>query len=132
MVDPVSDTLTRIRNAQAVGHETVSFPFSKIKLELLNILNKQGFIENVSKKGRGVKREIEINLKYKDEKTTIPLIQGLKRISKPGQRIYLGKKDLGKFLRERGITILSTSQGLMTVQQARKKGFGGEILCRIW
>ena len=132
MVDPISDMLTRIRNAQAVGHATVSFPFSKIKFELLNILSKQGFIHSVSKKGKGVKKAIEAVLKYKDEKSIIPAIQGLKRISKPGQRIYAIKKDLSKFLKERGITILSTSQGLMTVQDGRKKGLGGEVLCRIW
>lgn len=130
--DPISDMLTRIRNAQAVGHQTVSFPFSKIKFELANIFNKQGFIGSVLKKGRGNQRKIEIVLKYKDEKTTIPLIQGLKKISKPGQRIYANKKELNKFIKEQGTTILSTSQGLITAQEAKKKGWGGEVLCRIW
>lgn len=132
MVDPISDILTRIRNAQAVGHKTVSFSFSKIKFDLVQILNKEGFVGSVSKKGRGTKREIDLVLKYKDEKGINSFIQGLKRISKPGQKIYIGKKELGKFLKERGITILSTSQGLMTVKEAKKKGRGGEVICRIW
>lgn len=132
MVDPISDMLTRIRNAQAVSHKTVSFPFSKIKFALANILNQEGFLGNISKKGKGTQRKIELVLKYKDSKSTIPMIQGLKRTSKPGQRIYMSKKDLEKFLKEQGIIILSTSQGLMTVKQARRKGTGGEVLCKIW
>lgn len=132
MIDQIADMLTRIRNAQAVSHKTVSFSFSKIKFELASILHKQGFVSAVSKKGRGIKKEIELTLKYKDDKNTIPFIQGLIRISKLGQRMYVGKKELGKFLRERGITILSTSQGLMTTKEAKKKNTGGEIICRIW
>lgn len=132
MTDPIADMLTRIRNAQAVGHKTVSFSFSKIKFELANILHKQGFVASISKKGRGIKKEIELTLKYKDEKATNPFIQGLIRVSKLGQRIYVGKKDLGKFSRERGITILSTSQGLTTAKEAKKKNIGGEVICRIW
>ena len=132
MVDPISDMLTRIRNAQTVGHKTVSFPFSKIKFSLAQIISKQEFIGNVSKKGRGIKRTIEIVLKYKDGRAKISAIQGLKRISKPGQRIYASNRELGKFLKEQGIIILSTSQGLMTAKEARKKGAGGEIICKIW
>jgi len=132
MVDPISDTLTRIRNAQAVGHNTVDLPYSKIKFELANIFNSEGYVGTVSKKGRGVQRQIEIVLKYKDDKAKKPFIQGLKRISKPGQRVYVEKKNLGQFSKEQGIVILSTSQGLMTIKEARKKGIGGEILCRVW
>jgi len=132
MVDPISDTLTRIRNAQAVGHNTVDLSYSKIKFELANIFNSEGYVGSVSKKGRGVQRQIEIVLKYKDDKAKKPFIQGLKRISKPGQRVYVEKKNLGQFSKEQGIVILSTSQGLMTIKEARKKGIGGEILCRVW
>ena len=132
MVDPISDMLTRIRNAQAVSHKTVVFPFSRLKFDLLRILNKEGFGGSVSKTGRGIKKEIEVVLKYKDSKDTVPFIQGLKRISKPGQRIYVSRKDLTKLLRERGAIILSTSQGLMTIREAKKKNIGGEVLCRIW
>ncbi len=132
MVDPISDMLTRIRNAQAVGYKTVEFPYSKIKLDLAEILGHEGFLGSVSKKGRGIQREIEVVLKYKGEKIKNPVISGLKRVSKPGQRIYVGKKDLYRFSRERGIVILSTSQGLMTINDARKKGVGGEVLCKVW
>lgn len=124
--------LTKIRNAQAVGHKTVSFPFSKIKFELANLLSQESYIGSVSKKGRGIQKKIEINLKYKDSKNSVPLIQGLKRISKPSQRTYINKKNLNKFLKERGITILSTSQGLMVIKDAKKRNIGGELLCKIW
>lgn len=131
-MDSISDMLTRIRNAQAVGHKTVDFPFSKIKFDLIDILKIEGYVASASKRGRGINRTIEIVLKYKDSKKIDPYIQGLKRISKPGQRIYAGKDELGKFLKERGATILSTSQGLMTAKEAKKKGMGGEVLCQIW
>ena len=132
MVDPISDMLTRIHNAQTVGHKTVSFPFSKIKFSMAQIISKEGFVDNVSKKGRGTKKNIEIILKYRDEKAKIPAIQGLKRISKLGQRIYASNRELGKLLKEQGIVILSTSQGLITAYEAKKKRIGGEVLCRIW
>lgn len=131
-MDPISDMLTIIRNGQAVGHKTVIFSFSKIKFELLNILSKEGFINSVSKKGRGVKKEIEVVLKYKDDKKSAPFIQGLIKISKSGQRIYMAAKDLGRFSKERGIVILSTSQGLMTSKEAKNKNIGGEVLCKVW
>jgi len=132
MTDPISDMLTRIRNAQAVGHKTVNFSFSKMKFELAKIFEKEGFLSSVVKKGRGVKKEVEIVLKYKDQKYTKPQINGLIKISKLGQRVYIGVKDLGKFSRERGIVILTTSQGLMTSKQAKIKKIGGEIICKIW
>jgi small subunit ribosomal protein S8 len=124
--------LTRIRNAQAVNYKTVDLPYSKIKFDLAEILNQEGFVGSVSKKGRGNQRELEIKLKYKDDKGRTPHIQGLKRISKPGQRIYIGKKDWIQFSKEQGIVILSTSQGLMTLKDAKKKRLGGEVLCKIW
>lgn len=132
VIDPISDMLTRIRNAQAVSHKTVSLPYSRIKFELAEILKNHGYLSDVSKKGRGDEKEIEIILKYRENKMKTPLIQSLKRISKPGQRIYINKKELKKFLKERGIVVLSTSQGLMTVEEAQKKGVGGEVLCRVW
>jgi len=130
--DPVSDMLTRIRNAQAVGHKTVSFPHSKIKFELAEILSKEGYVGVVKDTGKGVKKEIEIVLKYKDERNTIPKIQGLLRISRSGQRIYVAKKDLIKFSQGRGVIVLTTSSGLMTDKDAKKKGLGGELICRIF
>jgi len=128
MVDPISDMLTRIRNAQAVGHAVVILPFSKIKFSLAEILKKK----SVSKKGRGIKRKIEIELLYEDEKNAIPKIKQLKRISKPGKREYVRAKDVHPVLGGRGISIISTSQGLMTGKEAKKKGLGGEALCEIW
>ncbi len=131
-IDPISDMLTRIRNAQAVGHKTVNFTYSKIKFELAKILNNEGYLGNIKEVGRGAKKEIEVVLKYKDEKSTLPKIQGLLRVSKSGQRIYVPKKDLIKFSQGRGLIILTTSAGLMTDKDARKKGLGGEIICRVF
>ncbi len=124
--------LTRIRNAQAVGHKTVSFVYSKIKFELAKILSAEGYIGTVKETGKGVTREIEATLKYRDERNTMPKIQGLIRISKSGQRIYVAKKDLIKYSQGRGLIILTTSAGLMTDKEAKKKGLGGELICRVF
>lgn len=132
MVDPISDMLTRIRNAQAVGQKAVDFPFSKIKLELANILSNERYLGAVSKKGKTTDKKIEIVLKYKDEKCRKPIIQGLKRVSRPGQRIYASKKQLSQLTKEKGAAVLSTSQGIMTAVEAKKKNTGGEVLFIIW
>ncbi len=132
MVDSIADMLTRIRNAQAVGHKTVEFPFSRVKMEIANILSNYQYIGSVSKKGRGAEKMIEITLKYRDKKNTKPFILGLKRISKPGQRIYVSKRELPKLLKERGLIVLSTSRGLMTAKEAKNKNVGGEVLFNIW
>lgn len=132
MVDPISDMLTRIRNALAVGHSTVDIPFSKIKFSLAEILANEGFVEKVERKGRGVKKRIEIKLMYEDKKNTIPKISHLKRISKPGKREYVQAKDIRPVLGGRGMSVISTSRGLMTGKEAKKKGLGGEVLCEMW
>jgi len=129
MVDPISDMLTRIRNAQAVSHQTVVIPFSKFKLNLAKVLEKEGLIEAVTSQGRKAKKVIEIKLKYQKG---LPIIRELKRISKPGQRIYLKKSQLKPIRQGYGLSIVSTCQGLMTDKEARKKGLGGEVLCQIW
>jgi small subunit ribosomal protein S8 len=126
MTDPITDMLNRIRNAQAVFHKTVSVPFSNIKYEIVKVLDAEKLIEKVEKKGRGIKRSIEITLKY-DGKD--PVIFDLKRVSKPGQRIYMGSKDIKSI---HGIFIISTPKGLMTGQEARKKRLGGEVICKVW
>lgn len=126
MTDPIADMFNRIRNAQAVSHPMVVFPFSKLKYEIAMILKKEGFIKEVEKKGRKEKRVIEITLKYP------PVISGLKRISKPGQRIYTPVKEIKKVRAGYGISIISTSKGLMTNKEARKNKIGGEIICQIW
>jgi len=128
-MDPISDMLTSIRNALAVGRSTVSFPFSNLKYEITKILEKEGFVEKVEKKGRRSKKIIEITLKY-DGKT--PAISGLKRISKPGQKIYLPYKKIKKSKGGYGIFIVSTSKGLMTNKEARKQKLGGEVICEVW
>ncbi|OGZ17752.1 MAG: 30S ribosomal protein S8 [Candidatus Nealsonbacteria bacterium RBG_13_36_15] len=129
MIDPITDMLNRIRNAKAVLHPTVNIPFSNLKYEIAKILEKQGFIQKVDKRGRKTKKTIEITLKYDNG---VSAIFGLKRISRPGQRIYTKAKELKPVKGGYGIAIISTPDGLMTNKEARKKGLGGEILCEIW
>ncbi len=135
MVDPISDMLTQIRNAQAVEKETVTLSYSKLKANLAKILKKEGYIKEVAeakvKKGKGTLRQrlLKISLKYTDGK---PAINELKRVSKPGQRIYVSCHRLPRVLGGLGIAIISTSQGLTTNKEARKKKLGGEVICEIW
>jgi len=129
MTDPISDMIIRITNAQAVSHSTVSVPFSNFKYEIAKILEKEGFIEKIEEKGKKVKRVITITLKYDNK---IPVISGLKRISKPGQRIYSEAKEMKKVKGGYGMSIISTPNGLMTNKEAKKKKIGGEIILEIW
>lgn len=138
-MDPVSDMLTSIRNALAVEHATVVVPFSNFKYGIAKIFGKEGFIEKIEKKGRRSKRVIEITLKYlsdevlaKESGGKMPAISGLKKISKPGQRIYSDWKKIKKVKGGYGTAIISTSKGLMTNKNARKNKLGGEIICEIW
>ena len=128
-MDPISNMLTSIRNALAVGHPTVSVPFSNLKYKIAKILEKEDFIEKAEKKGKGVKKSLEITLKYEGK---VPAISGLKRISKPGQKIYLSYKKIKKVKEGLGIAIISTSKGLMTNKETRKQKLGGEVICEIW
>ena len=129
MTAPITDMLNRIRNAQAVLHPTVEVPFSNLKYEIAKILEKQRFVKKVAKIGKKTKRIIEITLKYEDK---TPVISGLKRISKPGQRIYKSFKEIKPVKGGYGIAIISTSKGLMTNKEARKQKLGGEVICEIW
>ena len=129
-MDPIADMLTVIRNAQAVKKDTVVVPFSNLKYEIARILEKNGFVDKVAKEGRKTKRAIMITLKYGEAKE--PAISGLKRISKPGQRIYKKFKELKSVKSGFGIAIISTSKGLMTDKEARKQKLGGEIICEVW
>ena len=129
MTDPISDMLNRIRNAQAMLHPQVALPFSNLKYEIAKLLEKKAFIEKVAKVGKKTKKFIEITLKYTDK---IGAISGMKRISKPGQRIYLPAKNLRPVKGGYGIAIISTSKGLMTNNEARKQKLGGEVMCEIW
>ncbi len=126
MTDPIADMLNRIRNAQAVSQETVSIPFSRIKYEIASIMQKEGFVKDVEKKGRKEKRVIKITFN-KDS-----LMSGLKRVSKSGQRLYVSYKDIKPVRGGYGIAVISTSKGLMSNKEARKKKLGGEIICKIW
>jgi small subunit ribosomal protein S8 len=134
MTDPISDMLNRILNAQAVLHESVSLPYSNLKYEIANILQKEGLITAIEKKGRKEKRTIKIDLKYSKSQSNqnVPVISWAKRVSKPGQRIYSPAKDIKPVKGGYGISIMTTSKGLMTGKEARKNRLGGEILCEIW
>jgi len=129
MSDPISNMLTSIRNAQAVLRQTVDIPFSNLKYELAKILQKQGFIGQIEKKGKKTKIFIEITLKYDNKRAAI---SGITRISKPGQRIYLSAQKIKKIKAGYGISIISTSRGLMTGKEARKNKLGGEVFCEVW
>ena len=127
MQDPVSDMLTRIRNAQARHKENVTMPSSRAKIEIAALLEKEGYIRGHSV-SKGQKPELTVELKYFNGE---PVIEMLKRISKPGLRIYKASKDLPSVLRGLGIAVVSTSRGLMTDREARKLGIGGEIVCYV-
>ncbi|MBN1915961.1 30S ribosomal protein S8 [Candidatus Dojkabacteria bacterium] len=131
MNDPIADLLTRIRNAQMRKSKVFVMPSSKMVVSIVDILKKEGFIEDYKNNESGViaGKEIIINLKYNDGK---PSITGLKRISKPGVRRYVGYRDIRKVLGGLGVSIVSTPRGVMTGDSARKERVGGEILCEIW
>lgn len=130
MTDPIADMLTRIRNANTVYHETVDVPASKVKLAIAEVLKQEGFIKDYEYKKDNKQGTIRLYLKYGPGREKV--ITGLKRISKPGLRVYAGKDELPKVLGGLGIAIVSTSQGIMTDKAARKAGIGGEVLCYIW
>lgn len=129
MNDPIADMLTRIRNANALRHETVKMPSSKMKVEIAKILVEEGFIKGYTVEG-DVKKELSLSLKYTETKARV--IQNLKRISKPGLRINRPVEKLPRVLNGLGIAIISTSQGVMTDAKARKLGIGGEVLAYVW
>lgn len=130
ITDPIADLLTRIRNAQTAKHDTVSIPASKMKKAILDILVQEGYIRGVELEEKEGKRNLIVTLKYgpKYEK----VITNLKRVSKPGLRVYCGYEDLPKVLNGLGIAIISTSKGIMTDKQARIDKVGGEVLAYIW
>ena len=131
MSDPIADMLTRIRNANMRKHDTVEIPASKMKIAIANILVDEGYIEKYELLGDGIQKTIKITLKYPANKSE-RVISGLKRISKPGLRIYAGKENMPKVLGGLGTAIVSTNLGVITDKEARKQGVGGEVLCYIW
>ena len=129
VTDSISDYLTRIRNAGNAGHKTVEIPFSKMKIAMSEILKDQGFISDYEKIDDGIQGTIKVTLKYYKKKS---VILDLKRMSKPGRRIYVPADKLPRINNGLGIAIISTSRGVMTDKQARKFNVGGEVLCSVW
>jgi len=130
MTDPIADLLTRVRNANMAGLEKVDVPSSKLKVEIIKILKDKGFIRSFKVLRDRKQGMIRISMKYLDGQEKV--ITGLKRISKPGRRIYVDKTEIPRTMGGYGITILSTSRGLLTDDICRKEGIGGEVLCSVW
>ncbi|OGD32146.1 30S ribosomal protein S8 [Candidatus Azambacteria bacterium RIFCSPHIGHO2_02_FULL_52_12] len=129
-MDPIADMLTRIRNAQAVGHPTVSFPYSKMKAGIMAIFEKERLIDSYERKGKSVRKSIVVALKYGKDGTSA--IGSLERVSKPGKRIYKKASELYPVRQGFGVMIVSTPEGLLTGKEARKKKLGGEVICKVW
>jgi small subunit ribosomal protein S8 len=128
MTDPIADMLTRVRNALAVKKSEVVLPYSKIKHEIGKILKKEGYLEEVERLEDKF-TNLKLVLKYVDQE---PVIKHIKRVSKPGCRVYVGREEIPYVLNDLGLSILSTSQGLMTNKQARRARIGGELICEVW
>ena len=126
MHDPISDMLTRIRNAQLVGHAEVTMPASGLKGAIAKVLKDEGYIEDFALRDEGPKKELRIGLKYYAGR---PVIERLERVSKPGLRVYKGRNDIPRVMNGLGVAIVSTSRGVMTDRKARADGLGGEVLC---
>jgi small subunit ribosomal protein S8 len=133
MSDPIADMLTRIRNAQMRLHPTVSMPTSKLKVAIAEVLKEQGFIDSFEVLPGTPQATLQIGLKYVgDRRNRRSVITGLQRVSRPGRRVYVGKQNVPWVLSGMGVAILTTSKGIMTDQQARRQGVGGEVICKVW
>lgn len=135
VADPISDMLTRMRNALIAGHTTVALPSSKIKVAIAKIMKEEGFISNYEVADGEIagSKILRLRLKYIGERRERrPVLTGLERVSRPGKRVYTGKKEVPWVLSGIGIAILSTPKGVMTGQRARQLGVGGEVLCKVW
>ena len=128
--DPIADMLTRVRNASRARHTEVVIPASRTKREIARILKDEGFIAEVAEEQAGPSKNLKLTLRYVDGK--VPVVSGLKRVSKPGLRVYASKTDIPRVLGGLGVVIVSTSQGIMTGAQARKAQLGGEVLAYVW
>jgi small subunit ribosomal protein S8 len=129
--DTIADMLTRIRNANLARHQTTEVPSTKMTRSIAKVLQEEGFIHEFSERTDGTKQFLVISLKYKGRNRR-PIITALKRVSKPGLRVYSNRKDLPRVLGGIGIAIISTSSGIMTDRDARRQGLGGEVLCYVW
>jgi small subunit ribosomal protein S8 len=128
--DPIADLLTRIRNGLGARHGEVRMPHSRVKVRIAEILANEGYIEDVEVIPAGVQSEIKIRLKYASGRE--PVIKGIRRVSKPGLRVYAGRQEIRKVQGGLGIAIVSTSKGLMTDREARRQKVGGEVMCEVW
>ena len=128
MSDPIADVLTRIRNAQMVEKVSVSMPSSKLKVAIATVLKDEGYIDNFEVKGEKAKPELEIALRYYAGR---PVIERIERVSRPGLRVYKASNDIPQVMNGLGVTIVSTSRGVMTDRKARSEGVGGEVLCYV-
>jgi small subunit ribosomal protein S8 len=128
--DPIADMLTRIRNASMARHRELTLPSSRVKREIARILVDEGFVDSFATQQDGVQEMLTVQLKYVEGRS--PVVSGLKRISKPGLRVYARKTEIPRVLGGLGLAILSTSHGIMTGSQARKLNLGGEVLCYVW
>jgi len=130
MTDPIADMLTRIRNAQQAGHASLTLPRSKVKLAITGILKSEGFVEGYVEDDRGPQGAIKIFLRY--DAGSKGVIRGLRRVSKPSRRVYVGKDDIPRVRNGLGVAILTTPRGVLTDAQARQAGVGGEVICHVW
>ena len=130
MTDPIADMLTRIRNAVTVKHDYVTIPASKVKLAIAKVLKEEGFIRDYESFEEGPRRFVRVQLNYTENKE--PLLTGLKRVSRPGLRVYVQKREIPRVFNGLGIAILSTPKGIMAGQQAWRAQMGGEVLCYVW
>lgn len=130
MTDPIADMLTRIRNGVVAKHDSVNVPASKVKMAIARVLKEEGFIRDFDVMDDGPRRTMRVHLLYTGKKESI--LSGIRRVSKPGLRVYVQKREIPRVYGGLGIAILSTPQGVMTGQQARRREIGGEVLCYVW
>jgi small subunit ribosomal protein S8 len=130
MTDPIADLLTRIRNAVKAGHEVVSIPRSRLKVEVVRILKDEGFLSDFALEGDAERGSIRVFPRY--DESNSPVVRGLVRVSKPSRRVYVGKAEVPRVRNGLGVAILTTPRGVLTDRDARKVGVGGEVICYVW
>ncbi|RMH04385.1 MAG: 30S ribosomal protein S8 [Nitrospirae bacterium] len=132
MTDPIADLFVRIRNAAARGYETVSVPASRVKAHILSVFQQEGFIHHFEQTTENSHPVLTIHLRYVGGRDKKSVITGIRRISKPGRRVYVGKTEIPRVMGGLGVAVLSTSKGIIPDREARRLGVGGEVLCHIW
>ena len=130
MTDPIADMLTRLRNASSAGHQEATLPYSVLKESLARVLEDEGYIGGFRVQGEGVTKALTVSLRY--TQTAEPVVSGLTRVSRPGRRAYFGAQEIPRVLDGLGICVLSTSQGVLSDREARRRNIGGEVLCNVW